>query len=196
MIFEDGDKRELTASDPLPKRGESITKMDGTMGKVKAVASPKRRRQAMTKTCLECHSKNFANNAMWHFDNVVELFNEKYGKPAQAIMQELYSEDLLTPLPFDESIEMTYWRMWHTSGTLARHGAAMASPSMTWKGMHDVGNDFYGNFLGQVKDLAGEEKGSALIQKHINESEHHEWLNHPDRLNPILGFGNGRTDEN
>ena len=196
VIFEDGDKRELSTSAPLPRRGESVTKMDGTMGKVKAVASPKRRRQAMTKVCLECHSKNFANNAMGHFDNVVELYNEKYGKPARAIMQELYSKNLLTPLPFDEPLEITYWQLWHTSGTLARHGAAMASPSMAWKGMHDVGTTFYGEFVEQVKALAGEEKGNALIKKYINDSEHHEWLNHPDKSNPILGFGKGQVYEN
>ena len=195
VIFEDGDKRELSTSDPLPKRGESITKLDGTMGKVKAVASPKRRRQAMTKTCLECHSKAFANNAMRQFDKVVELFNEKYGKPAQAIMQELYSDNLLTPLPFDEPLEMTYWKLWHNSGTLARHAAAMGSPSMTWKGINDVGSDFYGKFLDQVRSVAGAEKGNALIRQHVNDSEHHDWLNHPNKANPILGFGQGKADE-
>ena len=87
---------------------------------------------------LSIPSKNFANNAMLQFDNVVELFNEKYGKPAQAIMQELYSDNLLTPLPFDEPLELTYWNLWHNSGTLARHGAAMGSPSMTWKGINEV----------------------------------------------------------
>jgi hypothetical protein len=195
VIFEDGDKRELSTSDPLPRRGESISKLDGSMGKVKAVASPKRRRQAMTKTCLECHSKVFVNNTMQQFDNVVELFNEKYAKPAQAIMQALYSENLLTPLPFDEAIENTYWKLWHNSGTLARHGAAMGSPSMTWKGMNDVGSDFYGKFLGQIREVAGNEKGNALIKEHVNDSEHHEWLNHPGKSNPILGFGRGKANE-
>lgn len=195
VIFEDGDKRELSTSDPLPGRGESISKMDGSIGKVKAVASPKRRRQAMTKTCLECHSKGFANNAMQQFDKVVELFNEKYGKPARAIMQELYSENLLTPLPFDEPLESTYWKLWHSNGTLARHGAAMGSPSMTWKGMNDAGTDFYGNFLSQVREVAGEERGEALIRKHIQDSVHHDWLNHPDKANPILGFAKGKGNE-
>ncbi len=195
IIFEDGDKRELSTSEPLPRRGESISKLDGSMGKVKAVASPKRRRQAMTKTCLECHSKNFANNAMQQFDNVVELFNEKYGKPAQEIMRELYAENLLTPLPFDEPVEVTYWKLWHNSGTMARHGAAMGSPSMTWKGMNDVGTEFYGTFLPQVETVAGKEKGAALIKKHVHDSEHHDWLNHPDKSSPILGFGKGKINE-
>jgi len=195
VIFEDGEKRELSSSDPIPRKGESITKMDGSMGKVKAVASPKRRRSAMAKTCLECHSKNFANNALKQFDEVVELYNEKYGKPAQNIMQALYSENLLTPLPFDEPLEISYWNLWHKGGTRARHGAAMGSPSNTWKGIADVGELFYGKFLVQVKEVAGKDKGEALIKKYINESEHHNWLNSPNKANPILGYGKGISNE-
>ncbi|MEJ1355161.1 MAG: multiheme c-type cytochrome [Candidatus Sedimenticola sp. (ex Thyasira tokunagai)] len=195
VIFEDGDKREISTSLPLPGRGEAISKLDGSMAKVKAVASPKRRRQAMTKVCLECHSKGFANKSMKQFDNVVELYNEKYGKPAEAIMQALYSENLLTPLPFDEPIEISYWQMWHAGGTLARHGAAMGSPSMAWKGIKDVGSGFYGKFLPQILGVAGEQKGRALIKEHVHDSEHHEWLNHPNKSNPILGFGKGKSNE-
>ncbi len=201
VIFADGDKRELSGSDPIPRRGESISKLDGSMGKVKAVASPKRRRGAMSKVCLECHSKNFTKNAMLQFDNVVELYNEKYGKPAQAIMQDLYSEKLLTPLPFDEPIEITYWQLWHKGGTRARHGAAMGSPSNTWQGMSEVGSLFYGKFLIQLKKVAGDEKSKSLIEQHIKSSEHHEWLNHPNKANPILGYGHfdqatGSSNEN
>lgn len=196
IIFEDGDKRELSTSDPIPRRGESINKMDGTMGKVKAVASPKRRRAAMMQTCQECHSKNFTKNAMLQFDNVVELYNEKYGKPAQAIIQALYSENLLTPLPFDEPLEVTYWKLWHSGGTRARHGAAMSSPSNTWEGMSVVGSLFYGQFLTQVREVAGAEKAEQLIKQYVNDSEHHEWLNNPAKANPILGYGKGSSDEN
>ena len=196
VIFDDGDKRELSKSDPIPRKGESISKMDGTMGKVKAVASPKRRRSAMVKTCLECHSKNYVIGAMKQFDNVVELYNEKYGKPALQIMQALYSEELLTPLPFDEPLEVTYWNIGHRGGTRARHGAAMTSPSNIWHGMADVATLFYGTFLIQVREVAGSERGEAIIKKYINQSEHHKWLNNPGKITPLLGYGKGRSDEN
>ena len=186
-IFEDGERRELSTSESIPRRGESIMKMEGEMAKVKAVASPKRRRSAMKKVCVECHSKNFSNNALTQFDNVVELYNEKYGKPAQAIMTALYADNLLTPLPFDEPVEITFWRLWHDGGTRARHGAAMFSPSNTWAGMADVARVFYGQFLPQVRKIASHEKVEALIREHVKDSEHHEWLNHPDKFSPILG---------
>jgi hypothetical protein len=132
---------------------------------------------------------------MQQFDKVVELYNEKYGKPARAIMQALYSEKLLTATPFNEAIEVTYWQLSHRNGTLARHGAAMSSPSMTWKGMSEVGSAFYGTFLDQVRAVAGTERGAALIAKYVSGSEHHDWLNHPDKGNPILGFGSSPRPE-
>lgn len=195
IIFDDGEKRELSTSDPIPRRGESISKMDGTMGKVKAVASPKRRRSAMLKTCLECHSKNYAQGAMKQFDNVIEMYNEKYGKPSRDIIQALYADNLLTPLPFDEPLEITYWSMAHRGGTRARHGAAMTSPSNIWQGMADVATLFYGQFLTQVREVAGPEKGEALIKRYVNDSEHHDWLNHPDKTSPLLGYGKGSSNE-
>jgi len=192
VVFEDGDKMELPASMELPKRGSELTKLDGSIGKVKVVADPKRRRQVMSKVCLECHGKPFARNFMKQFDNVVELYNEKFGKPAQAIMQALYSEKKLTPAPFDEPLEYTYWELWHDEGARARHGAAMASPNHTWwEGMYVVGRNFYSKFLPQVREVAGEEKGNALIEKYVLSLPDHQWLKEPDKGNPILGYGVG-----
>jgi hypothetical protein len=193
VIFEDGDRRELPESQPAPRRGSELNKLDGSMAKVKAVADPKRRRQIMSKVCLECHGKGFIKGFMKQFDDVIELYNEKFGLPAQAIMNALYEMDLLTPAPFDEPIEFTYWRLWHDEGTQARHGAAMMSPNLAWwEGMHLVAQNFYGQFLPQVRELAGEEKANALIEEHVTSLEQHSWLNNPSNSNPALGYGIGR----
>ncbi|MFI0377622.1 MAG: multiheme c-type cytochrome, partial [Candidatus Thiodiazotropha sp.] len=72
VVFEDGEKIELPESHTPPRRGSEISKADGRMGKVKAVASPKRRRQAMKLVCLECHSKAFTESFMNQFDDVVK----------------------------------------------------------------------------------------------------------------------------
>jgi hypothetical protein len=101
----------------------------------------------------------------------------------------------LTPLPFDEPLEITYWNLWDGNGALARHGAAMGSPAMTWKGMKGVGSDFYGKFLAQLLEVAGQERGEALIAEYVTSSAHHDWLNHPQKGNPILGYGKGKRDE-
>ncbi|MCU7803281.1 MAG: ammonia-forming cytochrome c nitrite reductase subunit c552 [Candidatus Thiodiazotropha sp. (ex Lucinoma borealis)] len=195
VVFEDGDKMELPESHPSPRRGSELTKSDGSMGKVKAVATPKRRRQAMNLVCLECHSKSFASSFMKQFDGVVKLFNEKFGKPAKGIMQALYSEGVLTPVPFDEPIEFTYWELWHDEGARARHGAAMASANHTWwEGMYLVGRNFYARFLPQVEMVAGKEMAKALIEEHVKSLDHHKWMDKPQKASPILGYDVTRQD--
>ena len=195
VIFEDGDKLELSDALPPPKRGTELSKTDGTLGTVRAVASAKRRRQAMTLVCLECHGKPFTQSFMRQFDDVVELYNEKFGRPAVAIMQTLYQEGLLTPTPFDEPIEYTYWELWHDEGARARHGAAMASPNHTWwEGMYLVGRNFYSRFLPQLREVAGEQRSQALIDQYVHSLEQHEWLKKPEARNPILGYGQAGPD--
>jgi hypothetical protein len=196
IIFEDGDRRELAESEAAPRRGTELSKLDGDMGKVKAVATPERRRQVMSKVCIECHGKGFVQNFMQQFDDLIERYNEAFAKPAQAIMNALYDGDLLSPAPFDEPIEFTYWRLWHDDGTRARHGAAMMSPSQSsWEGMHRVAQRFYGEFLPQLRQLAGKDKTQALLEEYVLNLEQHSWLKDPSQPNPILGFGSGRPGD-
>lgn len=195
IVYEDGVKEELPGTEKPPRRGDEMSRSDGSLGKVKVVATPKRRRQAMTLVCLECHSKPFAQGFMRQFDDVVKLYNEKFGTPAEAIMRDLYAEKLLTPTPFDEPIEYTYWELWHDEGARARHGAAMASPNhVWWEGMYLVGRNFYSKFLVQVREVAGEARAKELIAKHLSSSEHHKWLAKPKKANPILGYGTWGAD--
>lgn len=189
VILDDGSKLELPASTKPPKRGREMEKHDGTVAKVKAVADPKRRRMAMTLVCRECHGKTFTEAFMKQFDDVVELYNEKFGRPARAVMAELYDRKMLTPLPFDEPIELTYWELWHDEGARARHGASMMSPNHAWwEGMYVVGRNFYGRFLPQVREVAGVD-ADDILARHVLDAEPHRWLANPERANPILGFG-------
>lgn len=187
VILEDGDKLELPASAPAPKRGAEITKADGSVGKVKAVVTPARRRQAMTLVCQECHAKAFAEAFMDQFDSVVELFNTKFAVPAKAIMGELYGRGLLTPNPFDEPIELTYWELWHDEGARARHGASMASPNHAWwEGMYLVGRNFYGRFLPEARALAGDQ-ADQIVDAEL-QGAGHQWLGNSNYSSSILGF--------
>ena len=189
VILEDGDKLELPAHVQAPRRGSELKKADGRLGRVKFVATPERRRQAMNLVCLECHSKTLTEGFMRQFDQVVELYNTKFGEPARAIMAALYAQGYLTPLPFDEPIEFTYWELWHDEGARARHGAAMASPNHAWwEGMYLVGRNFYARFLPEARALAGDQ-AAALIDPLVIDQEPHQWLRDPQRANPILGFG-------
>ena len=189
VMFTDGAKRNLPESQEPPKRGAQFPKLDGVEAEVKFVVPPERRRQAMQAVCLECHSKAVVEGFMKQFDNVVELFNVKFAIPAKGIMADLYAANKLTPLPFDEPIEFTYWELWHDEGARARHGASMGSANHAWwEGMYLVGRNFYGRFLPQVRELAGAD-AQAIIDRHVTDQPDHQWLKQPQQTNPILGFG-------
>ncbi|MCP3870414.1 MAG: hypothetical protein GY703_20445 [Gammaproteobacteria bacterium] len=191
IVFKDGDKREWPASRNPPRRGADFPKADGTIGKIKAVASPKTRRKIMTRVCLECHGKGFTTAAMRSFDALVKQYNTQYGEPARAIMQALYEKNLLTPLPFDEKLETTYWELWHDHGTRARHGAAMQSPNDTWwEGIHRVNRTFHDHFLPQVRGVAGDEITEALIREHLGQDTE---TGQSSSTEPFLGYGEGKT---
>ena len=57
-----------------------------------------------------------------------------------------------------------------------------------WEGMYMVGRNFYSRFLPQVREVAGAE-AEALIEQHVTGDARHQWLKHPEKANPILGYG-------
>lgn len=102
----------------------------------------------------------------------VELYNDKFARPAKAIMDKLYKQKLLTETPFDEEIEYTFFELWHHEGRRARHGASMMGPDFTqWHGFYEVAKHFYTKFLPQAEKLS---KGIAA--PYLNE-EYHKWRN-------------------
>ena len=189
VIFDDGERRELPVSQPVPRRGSELSRLDGKAGKVKAVASPKQRRQAMSKVCIECHSKTFTAGFMHQFDNAIKYYNTSFGKPAQLIMQALYDQEALSKTPFDEPLEFTYWRLWHDHGTRFRHAAAMAAPAQSsWEGIHQVAQAFHGSFLPQLRELVGAERAKALIDQFTPSPGQPSAAIHSTPT-PLLGYG-------
>jgi hypothetical protein len=104
-------------------------------------------------------------------------------------MAGLYERGLLTPTPFDEPIEFTYWELWHDEGARGRHGASMMSPNHAWwEGMYLVGRNFYSRFLPEARGIAGEQ-AEELVEAVLRRNEQHNWLDQPDQASAILGFG-------
>jgi hypothetical protein len=88
------------------------------------------------------------------YDDVVELYNEKFAKPAQAIMKKLTEAGKINATPFDEEIDWTYFYLWHHEGRRARNGASMMGPDYTqWHGFYEVAHRFYIEFIPQAEHL-------------------------------------------
>ncbi len=128
------------------------------------------RREAMQKTCRQCHSPGYVTSFYKQFDSAVGLYNQKFAEPAKDIMDKLHAEKLLTDTPFDEKLEWTYYLLWHHEGRRARHGAAMMGTDyVQWHGFFEIADRFYNEFLPEVEKLKPE------LVKPILDRDEHKW---------------------
>jgi hypothetical protein len=112
------------------------------------------KREQMGRVCLECHGKTWVDNYFTMFDDAVGLYNNKFATPASAIMEKLKVAGKITPTPFDDPIEWTFYLLWHHEGRRARHGASMMGPDFTqWHGFFEVAQHFYNKFLPEAEKL-------------------------------------------
>ena len=124
------------------------------------VDTAENKRNRMKEVCSHCHTPDYVNGFYSQYDDLVILYNEKFAKPGKAIMDALQAEGLITPTPFDNEIEWTWFYLWHHEGRRARHGASMMAPDYThWHGMFEVAERFYMELIPQARELA--ENGGA-----------------------------------
>jgi hydroxylamine dehydrogenase len=174
--YADHDKDDLLGeSADLPKPG-TVVKTTAGEKKVTAVMTWKDRRANMQEVCRQCHDTGFVKGAYTQFDDVVNLYDDKFARPGKAIMDELRKAGRITPADFDDPIEWTWYEIWHHQGRRARHGAAMQGPDYTWwHGLYEVSKAFYEDFIPQVKQLAGPELSKQILDKYLYSQEGHLW---------------------
>ena len=113
------------------------------------------KRERMRKVCTNCHAPGYVDSFYKQYDDLVVLYNEKFGKPGAAIMAELGKQGLITKKQFDEAIEWDWYFLWHHEGRRARHGAAMMAPDYThWHGMYEVADRFYQKLIPEAREIA------------------------------------------
>lgn len=145
-----------------------------------------KRRKNMKNVCGQCHTRGYINSFYWQYDNMVDLYNEKFGKPALSLMKSLKSTGLITPANFDEKVEWTYFFLWHHEGRRARMGASMMGPDYTqWHGNFEVADRFYMELIPEIKEIIAEAKKHGKyaeakevegILNNILNSDMHKWF--------------------
>ncbi len=129
------------------------------------------RRADMQKVCANCHGSDWVQGHYTQYDAAVNLYNDKFAIPAKAIMKKLRDAGKLTPTPFDEKFEWTYFELWHHEGRRARMGAAMMGPDYTqWHGFYEVAKNFYTEFLPQAEELL------PGVTAEVKAMDDHKWL--------------------
>jgi hypothetical protein len=136
------------------------------------------KRQNMKDVCLNCHQSAFIDGHYYQYDALVRLYNEKFAKPATAIMNMIKEKGLLErKVGFGNEIDWEYWELWHHEGRRARMGAAMMGPDYTWwHGIYDVAHNFYFKFLPSAREYNDQEV-NAYIDNLLKNDPMHTWLN-------------------
>lgn len=174
--LENGQEFDVPEGKDIPKVGDKAK--DST---VIEVVTWEERRNKMQDVCAACHSDSVIKGHYNQFDNLVELYNEKFAKPIAAIMGELKKEGYITKSPFDDQIEWTWWEIWHHEGRRARHGASMMGPDYAWwHGIYDVAKHTYFKFIPELKEVAMKKDGNekfadAMLEKYFRPIDGHTW---------------------
>lgn len=126
------------------------------------------KRKAMQSVCMECHGQVWVTNYYEMYDDAVNLWNDKFAIPAKSVMDKLAAANKVTPTPFDDTIEWTFYELWHHEGRRARMGASMMGPDFTqWHGFYEVAKHFYTKFLPEAEELLpGSTREVLLMPEH------------------------------
>ena len=174
--LENGQEFDVPEGKEIPKVGD-----EAKGSKVISVLTWEDRRNKMKSVCASCHSDSVIEGHYIQFDDVVDLYNEKFAKPIAAVMDELKKGGYTTAAPFDEEIEWTWWEIWHHEGRRARHGASMSGPDYTWwHGIYDVAKHTYFKWIPELKEVVQHKDGNTkkadeLLATYFAKDPGHAW---------------------
>jgi len=167
VIFGDGFQEDFPDTRALPKPGGVMETVEnifekGTLAarkvvrKVAQVFGWQDRRAEMQGVCLNCHGSSHVAGFYAQFDDLVSLYNDKFARPAQQLVNDMLADKVLNPdAPYETQVQWIFYELWHHQGRRARMGASMMGPDYThWNGMYEVAKSFYLDFLPQAVDAA------------------------------------------
>ncbi|NDJ77474.1 MAG: nitrate reductase [Chloroflexi bacterium] len=92
----------------------------------------------MQTICTECHNPNFVDEFYTRGDELVYAIND-WVVESNEIFLPLREDGLISPQPFDETIEFEHFNLWHHWGRTAKFGSWMQGPDYTqWHGAYEV----------------------------------------------------------
>ncbi len=137
----------------------------------------KDRRDKMKDVCRQCHGDLTVEAQYAQFDDLVELYNNKFAVPATKIRTKLMDMGKISKTDLDGHLHWIYYELWHHEGRRARHGAAMMGPDYAWwHGMYEVAKHFYEKFIPEVERVMGGKAAAApLLNEIVFSDPQHKW---------------------
>jgi hypothetical protein len=113
----------------------------------------------MQGVCQECHNQVFLEDFYTAADKATERVNE-WVLESREIIAPLQQNELLTPEPFDEPIDFTFFNLWHHWGRTAKFGIWMQGPDYSqWHGAYEVLHD-----LAELREMVKVKLESAGLE--------------------------------
>jgi len=174
-----GDRISWTLRPPVSEKIDAAAIKQG-----KTVKPWEQRRKDMKQVCQSCHGPEWVENFYTQYDDLVGLYNDKFGRPATELYEFIRGTGLISAdVTFDDKIEFTYFYLWHHEGRRARHGAAMMGPDYTqWHGLYEVAERFYQEFVPELREVIAEgrrrgktvaaSQAAAKLDEVLNRPEH------------------------
>ena len=101
-------------------------------------------RELMEAVCGECHGEAHTEGFFEMGDRAVQLYNESYWEPAEAMRVELAELGLLKENLWKDEFQILHYYLWHHEGRRARQGAMMGGPDWAhWHGFFDLMQNLY-----------------------------------------------------
>lgn len=138
------------------------------------------KRGNMQDVCRACHGQTFVDGHYTQFDGLVNLYDEKFAKPAGDLYRIAQDKKLGEGVAaFSNEYEWIYFELWHHEGRRARHGAAMMGPDYTWwHGIYELAQHFYLKYLPELRRFHDPEI-DAYIDDLLTNDPMHAWLSRP-----------------
>ncbi len=125
---------------------------DAKMGLPGASIPWQERRENMRDVCLSCHNVNWVDSFYVQYDAFIQMYNEKYGKPGEALYE--LAKPLMRPVAFANKLDFIWFELWHHEGRRARHAASMMGPDYAhWHGTYDLAKNFYTEYVPELEEL-------------------------------------------
>ena len=195
VVFTDGFEDDYPSTQALPAIGAKLETTENRFsgGKyapaqvtrtVAKIITWQERRDTMKGVCLNCHGVSQVNNFYDQYDDLVNLYDDKFAKIGNQLMNDLLADKVLKAnAPYEKKLQWTWYELWHHEGRRARMGASMMGPDyVNWHGMYEVAQVFYTGFLPEVIDAAAdvspamkkkyEDKVAAILARPENQWIH------------------------
>jgi hypothetical protein len=122
-----------------------------------------KRREKIIDVCMNCHQTGFIDGFFIQYEGLIALYEDKYAEPGEALYKAAVKVLKNDPdyAKFSQSIDWTWFEIWHHEGRRTRHAAAMQGPDYThWHGTYDLAKHWMTKFIPEIKDIIREYRDS------------------------------------